>query len=147
MTQAGNRKQLLAYGHKKMRIAAQHVEPQLVGMLSLRMVMGDTTALDDPESVILSQSAAHQLFGDRDPIGKIIQLDNDSPAKVTGVFADIPPNTHFANTDYIRPFSLLVRQDDLDNRVGRRNWFQVYVQLNPNADLARVSSPSPHPPI
>src|SRR5215813_13311191 len=47
----------------------------------------------DPSSVILSESAARGLFGDKDPMGKTIVFDTKEPAKVTGIYADLPANS------------------------------------------------------
>lgn len=58
------------------------------------------TALDDPASIILTQTMAEKLFGDENPIGKSIdQQFSDGKAltkMVTGVIADVPDNSHFS---------------------------------------------------
>lgn len=52
------------------------------------------TALIEPNTVVLTQSTAQRYFGDKDPIGQIIQLDNTYDLKVSGIIKDIPGNTH-----------------------------------------------------
>ncbi len=64
-------------------------------MLPVRLVAGiDTLALNEPFTAVLSQTSAKKIFGDTDPVGKIIKLDNETVFRVTGVFSDIPQNTH-----------------------------------------------------
>jgi putative ABC transport system permease protein len=54
----------------------------------------DSTALKAPFKVVLSESLAKKYFGDENPIGKIIKNNGKIDYEVTGVFQDLPPNTH-----------------------------------------------------
>ena len=141
VVEGGNRKELLGYGDKKMKIMGDYLDPEIMDMLSLKMIKGNQTALNDPASVILSESAARDLFGDADPMGKTIQIENKTPVKVTGIYANIPANSDFADINYLCPFSLLVQRDDLTHRVQWGNsWFTTYVQLNDNISMAQASN-------
>ncbi len=53
------------------------------------------TALTESNTIVLSASVAKKLFGNENPVGKIIQINKRRSAKVTGVFEDMPANTHF----------------------------------------------------
>ncbi len=53
------------------------------------------TALDENQSVVISESAAYRYFGDEDPYGKMIKFEGNFPLKVTGVIKDIPAQSHF----------------------------------------------------
>lgn len=95
--------------------------------------------LKDLSSVVISQSTALKLFGDEDPLGKIITLkDNNAEFQVTGVMKDLPANTHL-RADYIVSFS------NLENLFGKGradawgefNYF-AYLLLDPSADAAEV---------
>jgi putative ABC transport system permease protein len=66
-------------------------------MLPLALVRGNpATALSEPSGVVISESMARKIFGNQDPMGKIIRWDrvNREEFTVTGVFKDLPPNTH-----------------------------------------------------
>ena len=81
------------------------------------------TALDDavhPEqSVVISESMAKKLFGDEDPLDKVILADDEMDLRVTGVMEDVPPNSHFA-ADYLVSENL----DTNDRRESyRNNWY------------------------
>ncbi|HYH15523.1 MAG TPA: ABC transporter permease, partial [Flavisolibacter sp.] len=52
-------------------------------------------ALDEPYSVMLTEEVAIKYFGSNDPINKVVRLDNQIDAKVTGVFKAFPSNSHF----------------------------------------------------
>jgi len=64
-------------------------------MLSLKMKSGTLQSLDELRSIILSSSAALALFGDKDPVGELIRIDNAIDVKVTGVYEDLPHNSRF----------------------------------------------------
>lgn len=53
------------------------------------------TALNDPNSLVLTKSAALRYFGQEDPIGKTLWLEEGLPFSVTGVLDDLPEQTHF----------------------------------------------------
>ncbi len=52
------------------------------------------TALTEPNTIVLTQSLARKYFGDANPMGQLIKLDNDEQMQVTGVMEDIPSNSH-----------------------------------------------------
>lgn len=62
------------------------------------LLQGDpNTALNDVGSIVISETSARKLFGDEDPLDKIITVNfgQDFPFRITGVMADIPSNAHF----------------------------------------------------
>jgi putative ABC transport system permease protein len=61
-------------------------------VFSYRLLSGGTTALDKPNSVVLTQRLAKKYFGENDPIGKMLPI-NKQPYLVTGVLQDLPANT------------------------------------------------------
>src|SRR5664279_5269977 len=63
---------ILAVGEKRITKSGNYMEPQITQMLSLKMLEGTRSALNDDHSVILSSSTAKALFGDAVPMGKVI---------------------------------------------------------------------------
>lgn len=63
-----------------------------------QMISGDrSTALNEPEKLILTESSAKKYFGDQDPIGQMMTVvlgDSDVLMKVSGVVKDVPENAH-----------------------------------------------------
>ncbi len=53
------------------------------------------TALENPESIVLTQSLAEKIFGDNNPLGQPLLYQNETPYTVTGVIVDPPQNTSF----------------------------------------------------
>ncbi|MEQ8904590.1 ABC transporter permease [Ekhidna sp.] len=53
------------------------------------------TCLERPNTLVISESLASKVFGDENPVGKMVVLDNDDDWEVTGVYEDMPTNSHF----------------------------------------------------
>lgn len=81
-------------------------------VFSFPLIMGDIrSVLSGPGNIVLSESMAKKYFGDVSPIGKTIHLNNESEKLVTGVFADIPENSHL-RFDYLMPMTAIVATDN-----------------------------------
>ncbi|MEP0547448.1 MAG: FtsX-like permease family protein [Rhodothermales bacterium] len=71
------------------------------------LVRGDrATALDRPNTVVLTEAAAQRYFGDADPVGKTLLFEEQHPLEVTGVLAEVPATSHFT-FDFLASFSTL----------------------------------------
>lgn len=71
------------------------VEPAFLSMFSFDFLRGDReTALDQPNTVVLSESTARKYFGNSDPVGETLATSSGVDLQVTGVYRDLPPNTH-----------------------------------------------------
>jgi putative ABC transport system permease protein len=66
-------------------------------VFSFRMIKGDpSSALSEPNSIVLTESAARKYFGNEEPMGKMLRIENDTTFyKITGILEDIPVNSHF----------------------------------------------------
>jgi putative ABC transport system permease protein len=79
-------------------------------IFSYQSVAGDITQfLKKPNSIILTESTAKKYFGNENPLGKILEINNQYSFEVTGVIEDIPENSHF-KFDFIAPYSSLENQ-------------------------------------
>jgi len=68
-------------------------------------------ALTEPNTVVLTEAMARKYFGDEDPLGKTLTVENKHDFKVTGVVQDTPPNSHFT-------FDFLASMTSVDHIVG-----------------------------
>ena len=133
----------LLYTNEEIRfkINTGFTDPDFLTMFSFPLLQGDTeTALNDPNSVILTQNAAIRLFGKEDAIGKTILLDNQHPMTVTGVMKDLPGNTLFKLVEFeaLTPVSFLNGKDgNLEN--WNASHLATYVELHPNVSLDIVN--------
>ncbi|WP_338876473.1 ABC transporter permease [Spirosoma sp. SC4-14] len=132
-------KHLLSLDTKKITNVGSFIDPDITEMLALNMLKGTRAGLRDPSSILLSETTAKSLFGDVDPLNKIITIDKKWPVKVTGVYADLPLNSSFQELTFIAPFEL--KKKDLPEWLSWGNsWFQTYVQIADNATMETVSA-------
>ncbi|GAB4022602.1 ABC transporter permease [Spirosoma koreense] len=136
---------ILAYGEKKFTKTGNYLSAGAPDMLTLNMLSGTRAGLKDQNSILLSESTAKALFGETDPVGKLMKIDNKLDVKVTGVYEDFPYNTEFRDMKFMAPWDLYVASQDWVKRAqdnvewGNHSW-QVLVQLAPNADFNAVSA-------
>ena len=76
---------ILLYNDKSISQDGLYVEPNAPAMLDLKMLQGNLSALQDPDAILLSQSATKAIFGNTNPVNQFIKVENE-PAKVTGVY-------------------------------------------------------------
>ncbi|MBE9584520.1 ABC transporter permease [Mucilaginibacter sp. JRF] len=121
------------------------VDSTFLEMFNFPLVRGDKrTALQKPNSVLLTQQAAQKLFGDADPIGKTIThygADTISYA-VTGILADVPQNSHLQFEGLFTLSTMYQKWQGRFNSWGG-NWLTTYFELAPNTDIARLESKMP----
>lgn len=71
-----------------------YADSGVFNMFSFDLIRGDAeTCLMEPGSVVLTEKTARKIFGDKDPIGKILEYNGDKPLMVTGVAQDPPKNS------------------------------------------------------
>ena len=134
---------LLTWGDKKINKRGFFVSEEFLEMFEFPLLHGSPeTVLAETYSIVLTQSAAKSIFGEDDPINKIIRLDNDAEVKVTGILKDIPGNSSF-EFDYLAPFSLMLAtqkwaKDSEDN--WGNNSFQVFAELPEGGSEAAVEN-------
>jgi putative ABC transport system permease protein len=134
---------ILAFGEKKITKSGNYFEPQITEMLSLKMLKGTRSALRGYHSIILSESTAKALFGDSDPMNKLVKIDNQFDVTVTGVYEDLAYNSDFKDLTFIAPWKLYIDANNWSEKASnpwRNNSFQTFVQIADNADMDQVSA-------
>ncbi len=101
---------------------------------SFPLLRGDpATVLDSPYDLVLSETAAGSLFGDADPVGQTVEYDGQT-LTVTGVMADVPPNSTIQPTA-VAAFSLLGAFRGAEALTDLTNFnYQTFLLLRPGTD-------------
>jgi putative ABC transport system permease protein len=92
-------------------------ETSVFSVFDFPLVRGDAaTALEGPDSIVLTEDMAKKYFGNEDPIGKVIEADPYSDGKlmffrITGIARNVPGNSHF-HFDFLASYKSL-REDTL----------------------------------
>lgn len=132
---------ILALDNKKLTRSGGYMESQGPDMLTLKMLTGSRNALKDPSSILIAVSTAKAYFGDADPMGKTLKIDNQIMAKVSGVYQDLPQNSSFADLGFIGSWEMFYNANDIKsmNEPWRPNFTTLYVQMAPNTNMEAVS--------
>jgi sterol desaturase/sphingolipid hydroxylase (fatty acid hydroxylase superfamily) len=131
----------LATGETQLVTTGQFIDAGVPDMLTLDMLRGNRKCLQEPHSILLSASLAKALFGKTDPIDKMVKLNNNTSVKVTGVYEDLPQNTHFHEAKFFASFDLYtimnpwVKEQSWDNQ-----FLYIYAELNPGTDPETIST-------
>jgi putative ABC transport system permease protein len=112
----------------------------LFKIFDFKLKTGNTKALYDPFSVLITETTAKKYFGDENPIGKNLSFEGKHDLKVTGVLEDTPANSHF-KFDLIISFSSLneVLKSGIP-KVWYWNPCWTYVLLKENTDPKSLES-------
>ncbi|RFS16302.1 ABC transporter permease [Emticicia sp. C21] len=138
-----NNDHILGYKDAKFTKSGMHVEPAFTRMFSLKMLKGEQNGLQEVNSVMLNETLAKSLFGNEDPIGKIIRFDAKANMKVTGVFEDFPHNSEMATVHLLTPWAYYLTDEAWVKRAADQwdnNSFQCYVQLNEKTEFEPLSA-------
>jgi predicted permease len=115
------------------------VDPSFLKMFTYPLVKGDkNTALDSPFSAVLSEDLAEKYFGEDDPIGKVITLNNKYEFTVTGVLKNIPHNTYL-QFDFLVPYEILKRTGQTREEDFGSNSIYTFVQLANETSAEQVN--------
>lgn len=120
---------IMKVGEKTFNKTGQYVDPEFLKMFSFPIVKGNaTTALNDIHSIVVTESLANTLFGNDDPIGKTVRMNNEYDVKVSAVMKDVPKNSTI-QFDYLGPYEYLmsVNQFFKDNKSNWQNNFLMNV--------------------
>ena len=135
---------VLSHGDKKLTQTGNYMQAEAPDMLTLNMLKGTRKALNDPSSIILSQTSAKALFGDADPMNQMVKIDATWTVKVAGVYEDIPNNSDFRELTFIAPWDLYMTTEPWLKKYALNNWgnnsFQIFAQLNPNSSPEKTSA-------
>lgn len=122
----------------KIMVEMLMVDSTFLDMFSFNMIKGDPVeALKLRNSVVLTQEYANKLFGDEDPIGKTINLNERKEAVVTGIIEDYWENSSFVKADALVNFCFLAdlwEWDGLLTSYGNSS-FGLYVLEKENANI------------
>ena len=137
---------LITMGSESFYQSTYFADEELLTIFDFEYIHGDSTALDDPTGILITEAAANKYFSSTDVLGEVITLDNQYDFHVTAIIRDLPLNSHFNSLpimegamDVIAPFKALKRLRDFDetgdwNNLSLGN--MTYVMLPPALDGA-----------
>lgn len=110
-------------------------DPGLFDVFDFPLIKGSSqTALAAPFDCVITETTAKKYFGEADPLGESIVVDNNNSYTITAVMEDIPSNSHFH-------FDFIASLETLTSLLGERYLkhpgnlaFYTYLLLEKNTD-------------
>ncbi len=130
--------------HRDMTFIEKRVafaDANIFEVFTIPLLRGDpATALAEPSTIVISEAMADKYFANHDPVGKILTFNSETDYLVTGVFRDIPGNTHF-HLDFLVALATL----EASRHPGWLNnmSFHTYVVLRQGADANQLQAQLP----
>jgi putative ABC transport system permease protein len=129
---------LFNYRDKSVKASGNDVDKPFLTMFSFPLLSGNAEhALDEVNSIVITEHLAKKIFGNEDPMNKLVKVDNKSAYKVTGVLKDLPDNTQF---DFEYLVSIAGNEFLRNDVAWNSNSYNTYVQLQPNVSAAAVNN-------
>lgn len=117
------------------------VDSTFFDVFPIKIIKGNRKkVLRTPGKLLLSQSAAYKYFGDEDPIGRFLAInDNENLIEIEGVYADIPRQSHFHAMALV---SYVHMKSNEDPESAYYTWADFghfnYIKLRPDADPKKL---------
>jgi len=112
---------------------AAFADPNFFEFFSIPLIEGrPESALSRMDALVLSNSTALKYFGSEEPLGKVLRLNNQESYTVTGIFADLPDNSHLT-FDFL--FSTLSIAEAMETADPMQESAVNYLKLSPSANI------------
>ena len=111
-------------------------DPDVFDVFNIPFMLGDpSTALAQPDNIVLTDDTAEKYFGENNPIGKILLVNKKREFLVTGVVENYPENSHF-------DFDVIIPLVDKSTNWTDHSLF-TYIVLQDNAPPSRLEAKFP----
>jgi len=121
-------------------------EPATFRMFDIPMVQGSAVSMEEPYTVLLSESSAKRIFGKEDPVNQVLRANDLVELKVTGVYRDFPYNSHF-HPDFLASFATMRDTSIYGQAQLETNWsnnaFSTFVLLPENYEPSQLEAQFP----
>ncbi len=121
---------LFTVGDKHLNVHGFFTDSGFLNTFSFPLLKGNAgTALKENYHIVITQKLSKKLFGDEDPMGKIIRLDSNANFTVSGILKDLPNNTKF-DFEYLLPWPYL-KTIHGDDKFWGNNSITTFILLKP----------------
>lgn len=129
---------LIASDETKFNQRGAFVDPTFLTTFAFPLVKGNAaTAFTDPASIVITKALSEKLFGQENPIGKALRINNEFDCKISGVLKNITTNSHL-QFDFLLSFDIFLKMER-DTENWERFHLSTYVMLHKNARVDKVA--------
>jgi putative ABC transport system permease protein len=129
----------IAFGTQEFQEPMNYIENSFFEIFSFPFKYGDRqTALNDKYSIVLTEPVSQRIFGNRNPVGETVMVDDSLALTVTGVLEPISPYSTF-RIGALSPMEIL---EDNPSFAKNANWNNTYgptfLKLHPDTNMAQL---------
>ena len=129
-------KRLVTNGQESLKLDSRYVDPDFLKLFDYHFISGNPTkALNDPNSIVLTETAAKRIFGTTDVLNQKVRFENQVDLKVTAVIKDLPTNITYG-FESLTTFTLY---ENLNQWPKKPNWgshdYYTLIKVNENTDI------------
>ncbi len=139
-----------AYGQPKLVVEGRlfqsdpfaFVDANFFQVFTLPLISGNaTTALQEPNSVVITRELAYKFFGSADPVGRVIQFKDDAARsfRVTGIMENIPAESNF----HFNLFASMASLPEASENSWMTSNFNTFLVLRKGYDYKKLEAKLP----
>lgn len=129
---------LFTLGDKTIYETGIRVDASFLDMFTFPLLYGEKkNILRDEHSLVITEKMSKKFFGDKNPVGKYIKVNDDTEMLITGVMKDAPNNTSLRFA-WLASFKLFEKENTWWTSWGT-NGLQTFVELRPGAEVEKVN--------
>ena len=118
-----------------------YADSLMLEVFSFELLSGDcSNALDEPNSIVMTEELALKYFGNPRPIGELIRMNDEKVLRVTGILAPIPKNSHL-QFDFLISFPTYTIPEGYRSDLSSWTWagFLTYILVEPNTNISSLT--------
>jgi putative ABC transport system permease protein len=134
----------ISYKGKNIQGDTKYVDSTFFDIFSFKLKSGNPqTALQNRESILINQDIAHVLFGERDPVGEIVSVNDTLNFTITGVLDQVPSNSSIQFEVLVPIANLEANQGFMNNADWYNTFATVYLKLRNGSDVQKMEAKFP----
>jgi putative ABC transport system permease protein len=132
---------LLTYDKKHYSKPGSFIQTPFLDIASIKVKTGNGSALENPNTILISETLAKTMFGNTNPLDKIVRIDNHVDVKIGGVYADLPANSDLGDMQMLLSWKMFLAENTWVNDQNKwgANFTRVFAMVNNEAAIATVS--------
>jgi len=128
------------YKNENTNVRLVHTDSGFFKVFSLPVISGQSEGLfKDPHQVVLTESCARRIFGEEDPIGKVLNVAHMEDLEVVAIVQDLPEKSSMTG-DMFCSAELRLRYNLSGYNDQEAILYNIFLQLHPESNPVELDS-------
>lgn len=131
---------LISFKDKAIYEEGMYADADYFRIMTFPAIAGNpVAALKEANAIVITASAAKKIFGNENPVGKVLAWNNQRGLIVGAVIKDIPSNSSY-KFDIVLPFRMYEKEDSAAIFNWNNNFIQTWLQLQPGVNIEQLNT-------